>query len=170
MRALNRRKEKTMDRVIYEKIVADYSQDIYRIAVSMVHKKEDAEDILQNVFYKLLICKKEFASSEHTRRWLIRVAVNECKNHLGSAWIKRVDFWEQSSLEEHFNQELNTEPNELVKNSILMLPPKLRIVIHLFYYEEYSTKEIATILGILEATVRSRLSRGRKLIKEELDV
>lgn len=154
-----------MKRNEYEEIVVRYAQDIYRIAISMVHIKEDAEDILQNVYYKLLLCKKEFVSEEHIRRWLIRVVVNECKNHLGSVWVKKVDFLEHTDLSLLSSNKHPQDENDDVICAVMRLPAKLRIVIHLFYYEEYSTREIASILGILEPTVRSRLSRARKIMK-----
>lgn len=123
-----------MQKENYEKAVSNYAEDIYRMAFSMVQAKEDAEDILQNVFMKLLMHQKEFSERD--------MAGNE-------------SFY-------------NSEYEDLY-TAMRTLPPKLRIVIHLFYYEEYSTREIASLLHILEATVRTRLSRARKLLKIQLD-
>lgn len=158
-----------MQKENYEKAVSNYAEDIYRIAFSMVQAKEDAEDILQNVFMKLLMHQKEFHDSDHLRRWLIRVAINECNSLWTSSWRKRVELKEFSERDMAGNDSFYNSEYEDLYTAMRTLPPKLRIVIHLFYYEEYSTREIASLLHILEATVRTRLSRARKLLKIQLD-
>lgn len=159
-----------MQKEEYEKAVSKYAEDIYRVAFSMIQSKEDAEDILQNVFMKLLMHQKKFDGSDHLRRWLIRVAVNECNSLWTSSWRKRVELKDISEWDMAGNASSHnlSEYKELYA-AMHTLPPKLRIVIHLFYYEEYSTREIASLLHILEATVRTRLSRARKLLKIQLD-
>ena len=158
-----------MQKENYEKAVSNYAEDIYRMAFSMVQAKEDAEDILQNVFMKLLLYQKEFHDSDHLRRWLIRVAINECNSLWTSSWRKRVELKEFSERDMAGNESFYNSEYEDLYTAMRTLPPKLRIVIHLFYYEEYSTREIASLLHILEATVRTRLSRARKLLKIQLD-
>ena len=158
-----------MQKENYEKAVSNYAEDIYRMAFSMVQAKEDAEDILQNVFMKLLMHQKEFNDSVHLRRWLIRVAINECNSLWTSSWRKRVELKEFSERDMAGNESFYNSEYEDLYTAMRTLPPKLRIVIHLFYYEEYSTREIASLLHILEATVRTRLSRARKLLKIQLD-
>lgn len=158
-----------MQKENYEMAVSNYAEDIYRMAFSMVQAKEDAEDILQNVFMKLLLYQKEFHDSDHLRRWLIRVAINECNSLWTSSWRKRVELKEFSERDMAGNESFYNSEYEDLYTAMRTLPPKLRIVIHLFYYEEYSTREIASLLHILEATVRTRLSRARKLLKIQLD-
>ena len=158
-----------MQKENYEKAISNYAEDIYRMAFSMVQAKEDAEDILQNVFMKLLLYQKEFHDSDHLRRWLIRVAINECNSLWTSSWRKRVELKEFSERDMAGNDSFYNSEYEDLYTAMRTLPPKLRIVIHLFYYEEYSTREIASLLHILEATVRTRLSRARKLLKIQLD-
>ena len=158
-----------MQKENYEKAVSNYAEDIYRMAFSMVQAKEDAEDILQNVFMKLLLHQKAFHDSDHLRRWLIRVAINECNSLWTSSWRKRVELKEFSERDMAGNESFYNSEYEDLYTAMRTLPPKLRIVIHLFYYEEYSTREIASLLHILEATVRTRLSRARKLLKIQLD-
>lgn len=158
-----------MQKENYEKAVSNYAEDIYRMAFSMVQAKEDAEDILQNVFMKLLLHQKEFHDSDNLRRWLIRVAINECNSLWTSSWRKRVELKEFSERDMAGNESFYNSEYEDLYTAMRTLPPKLRIVIHLFYYEEYSTREIASLLHILEATVRTRLSRARKLLKIQLD-
>ena len=158
-----------MQKENYEMAVSNYAEDIYRMVFSMVQAKEDAEDILQNVFMKLLLYQKEFHDSDHLRRWLIRVAINECNSLWTSSWRKKVELKDFSERDMTGNESFHNSEYEDLYTAMRSLPPKLRIVIHLFYYDEFSTKEIASLLHILEATVRTRLSRARKLLKIQLD-
>lgn len=153
-----------MNREEYERIVALYADVVYRVALSYAKTKEDAEDVLQNVFLKLLTKQVDFQDEEHIRKWLIRVAVNECNSLWSSFWRRNVDYLEQVEEGVSFSNDEYADLYEAIK----VLPAKLRIVIHLFYYEGYRTKEIAGLLHIREATVRSRLTRARKLLKMQL--
>ncbi len=153
-----------MNREEYERIVALYADVVYRVALSYAKTKEDAEDVLQNVFLKLLTKRVNFEDEEHIRKWLIRVAVNECNSLWSSFWRKNVEYIDRMEEEITFQ---NADYLDLY-DAIKVLPAKLRIVLHLFYYEGYRTKEIADLLHIREATVRSRLTRARKLLKSQL--
>lgn len=148
----------------YERIVEAYMDTVYRIAINYAKSVHDAEDVVQNTFVKLLTKQVDFRDEEHIRRWLIRVAVNECRNLCSSYWSKHVDSIEMLGVEPKFTQPEYSGLYEAVR----LLPPKCRTVVHLFYYEGYSGKEIADILHIREATVRTRLVRARKLLKEQL--
>lgn len=152
------------DEADYVRIVETYMDTIYRIAINYVESVHDAEDVVQNTFAKLLTKKVVFQDEEHIRRWLIRVAVNECNNLCSSYWKRQVDSIDALGVEPEFTQSEYSSLYEAVRQ----LPPKCRSVVHLFYYEGYSGKEIADILHIREATVRTRLVRARKLLKEQL--
>ncbi len=149
----------------YDMIVRKYADMVYRVALSYSHSVQDAEDAVQNAFLKLLSKNPEFVDEEHIRRWLIRVTVNECKNIWNCFWRRHVDMVEM--LPE------TTQPEEEtpgpVYEEVMALPPKYRIVIYLYYYEEYSTREIAGLLHTKEATVRTRLARGRQQLKMQLE-
>ncbi len=138
---------------------------VYRVALSYSRSPQDAEDAVQNTFLKLLAKKPIFADEEHSRRWLIRVTVNECKNIWNSFWRKHVEPVE--ILPETVSTE--KEPYSQVFEEVMALSPKYRITIYLYYYEEYSTREIAEILHMKEATVRTHLARGRQLLKMQLE-
>lgn len=153
-----------VNREEYERIVALYADVVYRVALSYAKTKEDAEDVLQNVFLKLLTKRVKFEDDEHIRKWLIRVAVNECNSLWSSFWRKNVEYIDR--MEEGITFQ-NADYSDLY-DAIKVLPAKLRIVLHLFYYEGYRTREIADLLHIREATVRSRLTRARKLLKSQL--
>ena len=81
-----------VNREEYERIVALYADVVFRVALSYAKTKEDAEDVLQNVFLKLLTKRVKFEDDEHIRKWLIRVAVNECNSLWSSFWRKNVEY------------------------------------------------------------------------------
>lgn len=135
--------------------------NLYRLALGYVRNAEDAEDICQNAFVKLMSCKGSFESPENCKAWLIRVTINLSKNHLRS---KRSAQFEE--LDENIPA-LEKDETELLE-TVMTLPPKYRAVIHLFYYEGYSVKEIAGIVGATVTTVTTRLSRARERLKDLL--
>ena len=153
-----------MDREDYARIVQTHMDTIYRIAVSYTKVPSDADDIVQQTFVKLLSRKKVFTDREHEKRWLIRVCVNECNSFFSSFWRKNVSSIDSLEHQPMFSEEKDTDLYEAIKQ----LPSKCRIVIYLFYYEGYPTKEIADILHMKEATFRTRLVRARNLLKEQL--
>ena len=153
-----------MDSISYEQIVRKNIDTIYRIAISYTKAQADADDIVQQTFMKLLTKKVLFNDEEHVKRWLIRVCINECNSLFSSFWRKNVESMDAMVTEPEFTIQESRELYEAIK----ALPPKCRVVIYLFYYEGYSSKEIADILHIKEATVRTRLARARKLLRTEL--
>lgn len=153
-----------MDSKMYEQIVKKHIDTIYRIAISYTKTPADADDIVQQTFMKLLTKKVSFTDEEHIKRWLIRVCVNECNSLFSSFWRKNVDPIDTIAKEPEFSLKENSDLYEAIKQ----LPPKCGTVIYLFYYEGYSSREIAEILHIKEATVRTRLVRARKLLRTQL--
>lgn len=148
----------------YGRIVNQYTDIVYRVALSYAKSKQDAEDVVQTTFMKLLIKEIIFKDEEHIRKWLIRVAVNECNSLWSSFWRKHVDSIDKMEQEPEFT----TEEKSDLYYAVMELPRKYRVVVHLFYYEGYSTKEISQILHIREATVRTQLVRARKQLKQRL--
>lgn len=148
----------------YNRIVNQYADIVYRVALSYSKSSHDAEDVVQSTFMKLLIKEVSFQDEDHIRKWLIRVAVNACKDLHMSFWRRNVDSIEEMQSEPEFT----TEERSSLYDTVMELPVKYRIVIHLFYYEGYSAKEIAGLLHIREATVRTRLVRARKQLKQML--
>lgn len=123
----------------YEEIAERYTDVVYRAALNYCKNKNDAEDAVQNAFMKMLQSKVEFQDEEHIKRWLIRVVINECKNMWNSFWRKKV-----SSLEElDYEIETFSENEKELFEEVMKLPAKYSIVLHLYYYEEYSVREIA---------------------------
>lgn len=165
-----------MDNEEYERIATEYADVVYRVALSYAKSQHDAEDVLQITFLRLLTAKVEFLDEEHIRRWLIRVAVNESNRLWSSFWRRNVDYVQSdedaggkfSRAVSAWEPEFSCVENLDLYRALQQLPSKCRIVVHLFYYEGYSSKEIAAVLHIREATVRTRLVRARKLLKQQL--
>ena len=140
-----------------------YIDTVYRVAFNYIKSPADADDITQNVFVKLLREKKPFDGDAHVKNWLIRVTINECRNLVKSRW------WRQESYEEYASAlSFDTEAQSDLFYAVMALPKKYRIPIYLYYYEEYTTQEIADILKVPKNTVCTQLRRGRELLKVNL--
>lgn len=147
-----------------EQVAARYGDMIYRVALSYTRSSFDAEDVLQEVLLEHLGVRVPFQSEEHEKRWLIRVAVNRCKNLLRAAKRRR-----SVPLEDAAALAAPPEPeHRALFEAVLALPPKWRITVDLFYYEGYATGEIAALLGVREGTVRTWLHRARQSLKATL--
>lgn len=157
-----------MKREEYLKIADKYIDMVYRIALNGCKNTYDADDVVQNTFYKLLQRDKPFECDEHVRNWLIRVAINECNNILASIWKKRnVALGEDTDIpfaESAFEEIEHRD----IYDKLMELSPKYRQVLYLFYYEELSIKEMARCLKISETAVSTRLLRARQKLKEKL--
>ncbi len=142
-----------------------YLDMVYRIAYNAVKHPSDADDVTQNVMLRLCHAAPDFASEEHAKRWLIRVALNESKRFSTSVWRqKTVSLAEQTALTFSFD---TPEESELFL-AVMKLPPRYRIPLYLYYYEGYAIKEIATLLSTKESTIQTRLARARAKLKHHL--
>lgn len=151
-------------RIPIRRLIETYQSHLFRIAFQICKNREDAEDVVQDTFLQYHISNKEFEDETHIRAWLMRVAINKSRNTVRAFWRKN-----RQSLESYM-EDLNfpdTESSALFE-AVLHLPEKQRTVIHLFYYEDYTIKEIAEILHISEANVKVRLNRGRATLREQL--
>ena len=147
-----------------QELIERYQNNLYAVAFNICKNAEDAEDVVQDTFLQYHTNKKDFESEQHIRAWLIRVAINKAKN-------MNHTFWRQNklSLEDYMETlTFETPESENLFETVMKLPEKYRIVIHLFYYEDYTIREISGILKISESNVKVRLSRGRCLLKETL--
>lgn len=139
-----------------------YGNAILRCAYSYLHNMADAEEILQETLIKLLTAAPRFESETHKKAWLLRVAANLSKNRIDYNALRVSDELDENLAEE------GREDLSFVWDAVKSLPVQFREVIHLHYYEGYSTAEIAKILGRNPATVRSDLHRGREKLKSIL--
>ena len=151
-----------MDRREAERLVETYSDLILRLSYTYLKSTQDAEDICQTVFLKLLSVGKTFQSREHEKAWVVRTAINACKDEL-SAYRRRM-----VPLEDVPEAAAPEPPQSDVLEAVMELPGKYREAIYLFYYEGYSVKEIGDLTGRSEAAVSAHLSRGRKKLRELL--
>jgi RNA polymerase sigma-70 factor (ECF subfamily) len=142
-----------------DEIIRAHSTRLLRLAAAILKNRADAEDAVQDTFVRLVTHAPEFESEAHRTAWLNRVAMNICKSRL--RWWKRRPTTE---LTESYPAQ-SYEQSVLVQ-SVLFLPTKYRIVIHLHYFEGYSTAEIAEITRQKESTVRQQLTRARRLLKD----
>ena len=141
-----------------EQLVKENENRLYRAALAILGDRHEAEDAVQDAFVKYL--EKAPAQLENSAAWLMRVLVNGCKSRLRLGW-RRV-----GPLPDTLPAPREEEREEL--EELYALSPEDRAVIHLFYYEGYSTGEIARITGQLPGTVRSRLSRAREKLRHML--
>ena len=147
-----------------QELVERYQNSLYAVAFNVCKNQQDAEDAVQDTFLQYYNSKKEFESEQHIRAWLLRVVINKARNINRTFWKKN-----KCSLEDYI--ETLTFPNSQSRDlfeEVMKLPDKYRIVIHLFYYEDYSVREIADILKLSESNVKVRLSRGRALLRDSL--
>ena len=144
---------------IYERHV----DTVYKVCFMFMKNVPDTEDAVQNTFIKLIKERKKFENEEHEKAWLIVTASNLCRNTLKHWWRKNVDI--ASVVETEALQ--NNKTDETLEH-VLNLPEKYKTVIYLYYYEGYSSGEIAKILKRNESTVRSHLRTGRQLLRDRL--
>ncbi|HIV80440.1 MAG TPA: sigma-70 family RNA polymerase sigma factor [Candidatus Avanaerovorax faecigallinarum] len=143
-----------------------YKDSVFSTGFNWFKNPVDADDIVQETFFRLFRCNRDFESEDHLRFWIIRVAVNECKRVSLSSWFKK-----KVSLDDYAQTLVFHDPGESrLFSAVMNLPSKYRQVIHLIYYEGYSTAEIADLLNISQTAVTTRLQRGRQRLKKELEV
>lgn len=145
----------------FQRVYDRQVETVYRVCYSFMKNRADAEDLTQETFLKLLSCGKQFENDKHERAWLIITASNLCKDALRKWWRR----WEEIGQFEGIAAE---EQDCTVYEAILRLKPDYKTVVYMFYYEGYSTAEIAEFLNCPEATVRSRLRRARSQLKSML--
>lgn len=136
-----------------------YKDDVYRLALSYTRSTQEAEDVCQTVFLKLM--EQTAICPGKERAWLLQVTANQCRNLLRSYWWKATQ-----ALDDTLPAPANG--NREVFYAVMALPPKYRVVIYLHYYEQYTTKEIASLLKLRQTTVTTRLSRARQMLKAQL--
>ncbi|MBD8942574.1 MAG: RNA polymerase sigma factor [Clostridiales bacterium] len=136
---------------------------VYRLCFSYLKNVTDTEDIVQETFVKAFMRDKAFENERHEKGWLIMTAGNMCKDLLSHWWRKNRNLDNYETLQAKAGFDIDETFIEIMK-----LPPKYKTVIYMYYYEEYSTREISEILKKNKSTVCSLLKRGREILKERL--
>ena len=152
-----------MEREEAARLVEAHSQAVYRLAYARTGSREDAEDITQETFLRLVRAAPVFRDEAHCRAWLLHVAMNCTRSLFRRPWRRR-----DLPLEEAANAAAPDGERGEVLEAVLALPEKYRSVLHLYYYEELSTAEIAKIIGRSEGAVKSRLFRARGMLRDML--
>ncbi len=141
-----------------------YGDTVYRVAYHALGSPQDAEDVTQTVLLKLFECKKNFESDEHMKHWILRVAVNESRRVLRSAWRRT-----SVPLEEWHDAAAPEDPAKAeVLETVMALEPKYRLAVYLYYYEGLSVAETAAAMRANVSTVQTWLLRARARLRKEL--
>lgn len=140
-------------------MVTTYSNMLFKICLVILGNEQDAQDAIQDTFYRYLYTQPEFSDEEHEKAWLIRVAVNISKDM--RRFQQRHPKVSMEQLEDYYQSPKEGE----ILEELLRLPYKLKTVIYLHYIEGYQVKEIASMLNISQAAVKKRLQRGREQLK-----
>ena len=143
------------------RLVETYSPMLLRLACTRLETPADAEDVVQEVFLKLLTARPAFRDEDHEKAWLIRTTLHRAAD-LKTAAARRNVPLEEALLASA------PEPEDRLLAAVRALPEKYGAVIHLHYYEGYSLKEIGKLLGLPAATVGTRLARGRERLRQSL--
>lgn len=140
-------------------IIERHKDSVYKVAYSYCRNSVDSDDIFQEVFLSYFRSKPQFESAEHEKAWFIRVTINYCKKMMNSSWKKKI-------VELQDNIIFETKEDSDLYIAVANLPHKYRIVVHLYYYEGYSIKEISQIISVKETTIQTRLQRARGMLKK----
>lgn len=142
-----------------ETLFCEYRDDVYRLALSYTRNVQEAEDVCQTVFLKLM--EQEHITPGKERPWLMQVTANECRNLLRSTW------WRKTT---ELDETITVQPPQYsgVFQAVMGLKPKYRVVVYLHYYECCTTGEIAQMLKVSRSVVTTRLNRARQTLKEQL--
>jgi RNA polymerase sigma factor (sigma-70 family) len=142
-----------------------YGDMVLRIAYTYLKNRADAEDIVQDVFLRIIDKKPSFNDENHEKSWLIRATINMCKNKVNMFWNKNkcsIDDVQEFAVSDKYNTDTS------VFQAVMALGEKYRVVVYMYYYEGYSTPEIANVIGKSETTIRSLLHRARNKLKDML--
>lgn len=168
-----------MEEERYIEILTTYSPMVYRIALHDCRNHADAEDVMQDVFLRLYRFRPEFENEEHLKRWLIQVTVRESRRLFAKPFRKREELLEEihpgtgtrerstARVQAFGNPADRLTEEDGILADVLLLPRKYRVVIYLYYYEEYSIREIAKMLGKKESTIQTQLARARRKLKQK---
>jgi RNA polymerase sigma-70 factor, ECF subfamily len=161
---------------LIDEIMIRYGQEILQLVYSYVNNNEVAEDLTQDIFVKCYKSLHTFKGNSKLRTWLWKIAINHCKDYLKSWYNNKIfvsnnesvfDLEQKESVEETVIQK---DEDEKLTAEVMKLPIKYREVVYLFYFEELTMKEIASLLGVNQNTIKTRLRKAKALLKEGLGV
>ncbi len=155
----------TEEKITAQSAIDRYADMVYRLALTQMKNRTDADDLFQEVFVRLVSHIQELESWEHVKAWLIRVTINCAKKHYGQYWNKNVDYMDEPERLSDQTQSYEIPEEHPVRAAVQKLPPKYRLIVHLYYYEELSVAEIAGLTKQGESTVKSQMHRAREMLR-----
>lgn len=144
-----------------EQVVSRQSDTVYKLAFAQMGNRSDADDVYQEVFLRYVKRDPVFESAQHEKAWFLRVTLNCCKKLWASPWRRH-----SVPLEESIQADM--PENHYLMEELKKLPLKYSAVLHLFYWEDMTVDEISAMLALRPGTVKSRLSRGREKLRDNL--
>lgn len=156
----------------YNSCVEKYLKMVYRISFHYFGNREDAEDVAQDVFVKLYSSKLDIKKEDEIKAWLIRVTTNTCHSYFRNPFRRRKSEIDEKELESIIgigSSEQDVINRKVIMDAVMSLPEHYRVIVYLFYYEEYSIAQISNVLGIKETTIQTRLSRARDKLRTVLE-
>lgn len=154
------------DEIKFNRVYEKYAVMLYRISFLYTASRDDSEDILQDVFIKYLYKSPSFRDENHEKAWLIRTTKNLCLDFKKAKKNHNMPLDEAVSVGTDFDLK---DSHLDVRQKLLKLEDKYKIVLYLYYYEDYSVSQIASALKLTASSVKSRLKRARDILKIELE-
>ena len=152
----------------FEQLVEMYQKPVLRICWLSLNDKMLAEDAVQDTFFKVYRRMGTFRGESSEKTWIMRIAVNTCRDINSSGWFRFVD--RHVTPEALPEQAVQTDESDRdLVAAVTKLPQRLREVILLYYYQSMNVNEIADVLGISQSAVSARLKRGREKLKKLLE-
>jgi len=148
----------------FEHLVVECTDTLYRVSMSILKNEHDAQDAVNEAILKAYENLNKLRHEEYFKTWLVRITINECKRILRHKNRYQDNCGVLGELSLRDNPYSSIEIGEAIDS----LPQKIRLVIIMYYVEDYSIKDIKRVLGIPEGTVKSRLNKGRELLKDKL--
>ncbi|MDE7310882.1 MAG: RNA polymerase sigma factor [Eubacterium sp.] len=144
-------------------------QRAYHICCLYLGNSADAQDAVQNLFLKLLEKKVVFLDEQHEAGWFCVAARNQCRDMLRSRWWKKRVDADMDVIEHATGRQEELQNNHYLELALRRLPVKQKEVLYLYYYEQYSVREISKLLKRKESTVQSQLAAGRKKLRQQYE-
>ncbi|MDR0366556.1 MAG: sigma-70 family RNA polymerase sigma factor [Bifidobacteriaceae bacterium] len=152
-----------------QQVVATYRDMVFAIALTHTECLGDAEDAFQETFLVYHRKRPSFNGDEHCKAWLIRTALNCSRQIASSSWRRRTEALGDADLAVADDFRFATETQDAVFRALKQVPEDYRAALHLFYFDDLPVAKIAVLLDISEAAVKMRLSRGRRLMRAQLE-
>ncbi|ETI70660.1 sigma-70 family RNA polymerase sigma factor [Neobacillus vireti] len=154
-------------------LMSTYGNDVIRVAYTYLKQRQLAEDVAQDVFIKCYEKMDDFRNESSYKTWILKITVNKCKDVLKSWAFKNLlftDYFGNKQEDRTIESKLlKKEESQLISQQVMELPLKLREVIILFYYQEFSIEEISVLLKVNSNTIKTRLHRGRLKLKQSFE-